>query len=58
MIQTTTNRQDRKFADVFLVSILEFIAEQFEPEDVFDDKVLEEWAVIWAENNGYEKTDD
>ena len=53
--QTTTQAEDNRFADIFLVSILEYVAENFEPEDVFPDNVLESWAETWAGNNGYVK---
>ena len=53
MIRTTTS-QDRAFlSELFSSELLEqamqFIADNFEPEDIFEKDYLKEW----AENNGY-----
>jgi len=45
----TTNRQEMEFGGEFLDEILKWIANAFDPEDVFDEDDLKDW----AENYGY-----
>lgn len=59
MIRTTTS-QDKEFINEVLPwNLLEvsmqYIADNFEPEEVFGDKRMKEFAQDWAENNGYIK---
>lgn len=47
----TTSNQDNAFGRAMLDSIVAWISENMEPQDIFDDKRLEDW----AEANGYTK---
>lgn len=47
----TTMIEDDKFGCEFLDKIVEWIASNVNPEDVFDSNELEEWAL----DNGFEK---
>lgn len=40
---TTSSDDDRKFGEHFLCDIIEWIAENFEPTDVFKEDALKEW---------------
>ena len=56
----TSSSQDRNFLnDVIGVGLLEtaidWIKDNLNPEEVFDDDVLEKWAEDWALDNNYEK---
>lgn len=44
MERLTTVKEDKAFGEEFLPAILEFIADNFEPEDIFSAEVLETWA--------------
>ena len=44
-----TNQQGRDFAWEFFDQIIEWIGGYLDPDDVFEEKDLREW----AENNGY-----
>jgi len=50
----TTMNENRDFGSEFLELILEYIGENFVPEDVFSEKQLSQW----AEDNGYVKEID
>lgn len=52
-MRNTTGFEDNKFGQEFLGQILDYIANNFEPEEVFDVDVLEQW----AKDNGYESVD-
>lgn len=47
----TTESQDNAFGRAMLDSVVAWISENLEPQDVFDDKQLGDW----AENNDYTK---
>jgi len=40
---------ESKFGREFLDQILEFVRDNYEPQDIFDQKTLK----TWAEDNGY-----
>lgn len=44
MERLTTVGKDKAFGEEFLPAILEFMADNFEPEDIFSVEVLETWA--------------
>lgn len=50
---TTTADDDNAFGREVLDQILEYIGANFEPEDVFDEDVLKQW----AKDNGYASVD-
>ena len=50
----STANQDSAFGGVFLESIIEWIAENVDPEDVFEDRQLRDW----AENNNFVSAGD
>lgn len=52
-MRNTTDFEDKKFGNEFLGQILDYIAANFEPEDVFDEDVLAQW----AKDNGYASVD-
>lgn len=52
-MRVTTWAEERDFGSQFLEDVLAWIASEFEPEDVFDDQSLAEWAADWAEENGW-----
>lgn len=43
------------FSQYLLNDAIDWVKANLEPEDVFDDEKLEEWAMVWADNNGYIK---
>ena len=43
------NDLEKKFGYVFLDSVMDFIRDNYNPEDIFSEKTLKQW----AENNGY-----
>ena len=52
----TSSMQDREFiasviSSALLEDAIDWIRENLEPEDVFGDKTLEDWARTWAEEN-------
>jgi hypothetical protein len=49
MKRTSTTQEDAVFGAFFLDGILDFVAENFQPEDIFPIDVLEDW----AEDAGY-----
>ena len=49
----STSSQDNAFGRAMLEAIVDWIAENMDPADVFTDKKLADW----AESNGYEKED-
>jgi len=60
MVTTTTQNNDfiRNVIDGRLLeAAIEWISDNMEPEDVFGNARLEEWAKEWAERNGYAKED-
>jgi hypothetical protein len=55
---STSHYQDKAFInDLFPSNLLEqamqFIANNFEPEDIFGNERMDKWAVQWADANGY-----
>ena len=57
MIRTSA-RQDSNFinemfSSTLLEQAMQFIADNFEPEDIFEEDILKQW----AEDNGYIKED-
>ena len=57
---STSHHQDRAFiSELFPSTLLEqamqFIADNFEPEDIFGNERMEEWARQWADANDYIK---
>jgi hypothetical protein len=49
----TTTAEDNAFGCEFLEQVLEYVSDNFEPEDVFDVAILEQW----AKDNGYASID-
>lgn len=49
----TTTAEDNAFGREFFEQILEYVSDNFQPEDVFDVDVLEQW----AKDNGYASVD-
>jgi hypothetical protein len=47
----TTKLEDDRFGGEFLEEIIEWVASNLNPEDVFDHDALEEWAL----DNGFEE---
>lgn len=59
MIRTSV-RQDNDFIKELIPSSLleqaiEFIAYNFEPEDIFGNDKMNEWGETWADENDYKK---
>ena len=69
----STATQDQKFGSAFLEEILNWIAENLDPEEVFGVEPLREWTATnlepgevytlktlsdWAESNGYVKGEE
>jgi hypothetical protein len=57
---STSHYQDKAFiSELFPSTLLEqamqFIADNFEPEDIFGNERMEEWAKQWADANDYIK---
>ena len=52
-MRITSAFEDKEFGQEFLGQILAYIADNFEPEDVFDEDVLRQW----AKDNGYVSVD-
>ena len=48
------NNVSKMFGDEFLDDIITFLANNYDPDDIFDDDVLEEW----ARDNGYVSEDE
>lgn len=55
MIRTSTRQDSNFISEMFSSTLLEqamqFIADNFEPEDIFEEDVMKQW----AEDNGYIK---
>ena len=49
----TTIAEDKSFGTDFLENIIDWIRSNLEPEDVFSDSQLRDWAL----NNGFEETE-
>ena len=49
----TTSGDEQAFGSTFLDQIIEYISDNFEPEDIFDEDVLRQW----AKDNGYASVD-
>ena len=54
MARRTTSAEDQAFGHTFLEQIIEHISDYFEPEDIFDEEALQQW----AEDNGFVVVDD
>lgn len=57
MIRTSV-RQDNDFIKELIPSTLleqamQFIVDNFEPEDIFGNDMMHEWGKTWADENGY-----
>jgi hypothetical protein len=57
MIRTSVRQDDDFIKELIPSSLLEqaieFIADNFEPEDIFGNDKMNEWGETWAEDNGY-----
>ena len=64
----TTDNEDKQFGNFFLADVINYIVDNFEPDDVFGEDLLKEWIVNsldpaelyttdqlreWALDNGY-----
>ena len=69
----TTDNEDKQFGNFFLGDIINYVADNFNPSEVFGDDELKEWIADsyepdevvnadrlkeWALNNGYVEEDD
>ena len=52
-MRITSTFEDKEFGQEFLSQILDYIADNFEPEEVFDEDALQQW----AKDNGYASVD-
>jgi hypothetical protein len=57
MIRTSV-RQDNDFikeliSSTLLEQAMQFIVDNFEPEDIFGNDRMHEWGKTWADENGY-----
>lgn len=50
----TTQQQDQAFGREFTDTVVQWVADNLNPEEVFTEKVLEQW----AKNNGFVKVDE
>lgn len=50
----STTSQDREFGSYFLDDIANWIGQHYNPEDVFDESELIQWAL----DNGFEKKEE
>ena len=55
---STSHHQDRAFLNELIPSDLleqamQFIVNNFEPEDIFGNDRMHEWGTQWANENGY-----
>ena len=46
----STIEQDKRFGGIFLDNIVEWVGDNFDPEEVFSEEQLE----LWAKEQGYE----
>ena len=50
----TTDTEDRAFGGQFLGDIISYIADNFEPDEVYESSILKEWIL----DNGYVEDDN